>query len=74
MKTKYIKCTKEDKNKILKGIKKDISYRERFILDDLKEVIKKDSVPEGYFILEFYASNGEGFEAGLTPHGYSITC
>jgi hypothetical protein len=30
-------------------------------------------VPEGYTIYRFFDKDGNGFEAGKTPNGYSIT-
>jgi len=64
----------ETAREILDGVKNDISYRENTILQNLAEVQKNDKVPEGYLIYSFYSVNGNGFEAGQTPSGYSITC
>jgi hypothetical protein len=58
---------------ILKGVAKDLGYREEAILADLAEVEQNAEVPNDYIIYDFYDSNGDGFEAGKTPAGYSIT-
>jgi len=57
----------------IKGIKKDIGYREQNILDNLDSIEQNTEVPEGYRIFRFFDKNGNGFEAGKTPNGYSIT-
>jgi hypothetical protein len=55
-------------------LEKYFGYREIEILKDLKTVEINHDVPSGYKILRFYDSNGNGFEGGKTPNGYSITC
>jgi len=71
---KYTKgATKLNAATILKGIAKDIALREREILNDLAEVRQNVEVPADYLIYEFYDAKGDGFEAGKTPTGYSIT-
>ena len=54
-------------------LESQLEYREIEILKDLKVVKINHEVPAGYHILEFYDSQGKGFEAGKTPSGYSIT-
>lgn len=53
--------------------KKCFNYREREILSNLTEVIKKKDVPSNYLIYEFYDAKGNGFEAGYTPKGMGVT-
>ena len=65
--------TKKQIIEVIKGIKADLDNREFEILENIAEIRKNENVPEGYFILEFYGYNGNGFEAGKTPSGYSIT-
>jgi len=55
-------------------LEKHFGYREIEILKDLKSIEINHEVPQGYHILRFFNSDGEGFEGGKTPHGYSITC
>ena len=59
---------------MLDGVKKDISYRENTIMQNLSSVEKNNEVPKEYEIYSFYDVSGNGFEAGKTPSGYSITC
>lgn len=59
---------------ILLRLEKYFGYREIEILKDLKTIEINHEVPTGYHILRFYDSNGNGFEGGKTPNGYSITC
>ena len=58
---------------VIKNLKNDLDNREFSILENIEEIKQNKEVPKGYFILEFYGYNGNGFEAGLTPSGYSIT-
>ena len=55
-------------------LEKYFGYREIEILKDLKSIEINHEVPQGYHILRFFNSGGEGFEGGRTPNGYSITC
>lgn len=57
----------------LMKLESQINYREMEILKDLVEIKINHDVPSGYHILEFYDSQGNGFEGGKTPYGYSIT-
>ena len=54
--------------------RKELGFRENEILNDITTIEKNNDVPEGYIIYGFYDSNGNGFEGGKTPNGYSITC
>ena len=54
-------------------LESQINYREMAILIDLVEIKINHDTPIGYHILEFYDSNGNGFEGGKTPSGYGIT-
>lgn len=66
-------ATKTTAETILKGISKDLAERENNILDNLAEVEQNNYVPAGYTIYEFCDKNGDSFEAGKTPAGYSVT-
>lgn len=58
---------------IINGVKKDLAGRENGILNDLATVEQNKDVPSDYVVYSFYDSVGNGFEAGKTPSGYSIT-
>jgi hypothetical protein len=64
-------ATKATSETILKNI--NLGYREKAILADLAEIRQNSEVPEGDIIYEFCSKNGDGFEAGKTRLGYSIT-
>jgi hypothetical protein len=67
-------ANKETARTILDGIKKDISFRENTIVQNLATVERNKETPAGYIIYSFFDNAGNGFEAGKTPAGYSITC
>lgn len=66
-------ATKATSETILKNIIKNLGYREKAILADLAEIRQNSEVPEGCIIYGFYDCAGNGFEAGKTRWGYSIT-
>ena len=65
--------TKKQVLEVIKNLKQDLNNREFEILENITEIKQNKEVPKDYFILEFYAYNGDGFEAGKTPSGYGIT-
>jgi hypothetical protein len=62
-------------NGILHGLNRtsEFGYREIEILNNLESIERNYEVPEGYYILRFFDKDDNGFEAGKTPNGYSIT-
>jgi hypothetical protein len=60
---------------IIEKISKDgLGFRELDILENLTEIEKNNHVPTDYTIYKFFNEFGDGFEAGKTPRGYSVTC
>ena len=57
----------------VKSLSNQFAYRENAIIKDLASIEINKEVPEGYYILRFYDSKGNGFEGGKTPNGYSVT-